>query len=319
MYRTLSHSIILTTVAFTLLAGAAVADTIQRGFDVAPGGELHIDSDRGAIEVHTGSDDRVEVEVLRKGDDAMKLDVEFEQRGNDVIVHGIYPKSNGGFRFNWGRGQEIRFRVTVPSRYDVDLKTAGGSIGVDDLEGTVRAETSGGSLSFGRVHGPVWGRTSGGSISLVGGVGDADIRTSGGSIEIGDVDGDVVAETSGGSIEIDRSQGTVHADTSGGGIRVNEVMGTIVAHTSGGSVYASITRQPLADCRLTTSGGGVTVDLGPYVAVELDAASSGGRVTTDLAVDDAVKTRNSLRGSINGGGPSLYLRTSGGGVRIGRS
>ncbi len=312
---------VLTTgvaLGFVLLGSALSADTIHRSFDVAPGGTLEIDTDRGAIEVRTSRSDRVEIEVVREGNDAQKLELDFSQRGQTIVVEGDYPETKNWSFFNWFSSQKILFRVTVPERFDVDLQTSGGSIEVDDLEGSVRAATSGGSLSFGNIDGPVWGRTSGGSISLRGGGGDADIRTSGGSITVGDVDGTVHAETSGGSIHIDRARGSVHAETSGGGIEVNEVMGQITASTSGGSVHAAITTQPTGDCRLTTSGGGVYVDIAPGIGLDVDAKSSGGRVTSEVEVDDASRSRTSLRGTIGGGGPSLYLRTSGGGVRIDR-
>lgn len=297
-------------------AGAAGADTVTRSFQVAPGGKLEIDTDLGAIEVRAGDGDRVAIEVTRDGTGAEDLTLDFVQSGNDVTVRGTYPQSRGWF--NRGGGVKVRFAVTVPARFDVELETAGGSIRVDDLEGAVKGSTSGGSLHFGRIHGPVWGRTSGGSITLAGGVGDADVETSGGSIEIGEVDGRVRAETSGGSIHIDRARGSVHAETSGGGIRVDEVMGAIEASTSGGTVTAFISRQPAADCGLSTSGGGVDVRLAPGLAVDVDAAASGGRVRSDFALGDEVKTRSTLQGTLNGGGPQLRLRSSGGSVSISR-
>ena len=297
-----------------LIAAPAAGDTVSRGFDVAPGGRLEVHTDRGAIEVRAAAGRRVEVEVTREGSEAERLELTFDQRGDDVVVRGTHPGSRGWF--NWGGNQRIRFVITVPERYDVDLETAGGSISVDDLEGEVAAATSGGSLHFGRIRGPVRGRTSGGSVQLAGCVGDADVETSGGSITIGDVDGQVRAETSGGSIHIDRARGSVHASTSGGSIRVDEVMGEIDAATSGGNVTAFISQQPAADCRLSTSGGSVSVQLATGIAVDVDAAASGGRVESDLALSGETRTRASLRGKLNGGGPELRLRTSGGGVRI---
>jgi len=96
------------------------------------------------------------------------------------------------------------------------------------------------------------------------------------------------------------------------------VMGAIDASTSGGTVTAYISEQPADDCRLTTSGGGVAVTLADGIGVELDAQSSGGRVTSDFDVSGGRSTKTSLAGAINGGGPELYLRSSGGGVKIER-
>ena len=144
---------------------------------------------------------------------------------------------------------------------------------------------------------------------------NVNLKTGGGSIELADLKGTVDAKTSGGSISLGRIEGDVDVDTSGGSIRVDEVAGNIDAHTSGGSIKAKITKQPTADCRLTTSGGSVTVYLAPEIAVDLDASTSGGSVSSELDVTGKIKPRH-IKGTINGGGPDLELHTSGGSVRV---
>jgi DUF4097 and DUF4098 domain-containing protein YvlB len=142
-----------------------------------------------------------------------------------------------------------------------------------------------------------------------------DLKTGGGSINLSDLKGTVEANTSGGSITLGRIQGDVDVQTSGGAIRVDEVAGNIDAYTSGGSINAKISKQPSYDCRLRTSGGSVTVYLAPQIAVDLEASTSGGRVNSEFDVDGLVK-KQKIRGKINGGGPKLELKTSGGSVRI---
>ena len=144
---------------------------------------------------------------------------------------------------------------------------------------------------------------------------NVDLRTGGGSIDISDLNGKVDAHTSGGSIKLGQIVGDVDIKTSGGSIRVEEVAGNIDAHTSGGSVKAKLSQQPTADCRLTTSGGSVTAYLSPSIAVDIDASTSGGRVSSNIDVNGKIKKR-SIKGTINGGGPRLTLKTSGGSVSI---
>lgn len=142
-----------------------------------------------------------------------------------------------------------------------------------------------------------------------------DLNTGGGSIDVEDVKGNVKAYTSGGSIELGEIEGDVDVKTSGGSIRVEDVAGNIDARTSGGSVKAKLSKQITDDARLSTSGGSVVAYLAPSMAVEIDASTSGGRVKSEFEVDGTVK-KNRVRGSINGGGPELTLRTSGGSVSI---
>jgi hypothetical protein len=293
---------------FVLIAAGvsfgSIEDSLNKSFTVGPGGLLTIDTARGSIEVRGTEGKRVDIEVVRKAKTSDKneadeifnyLRLDFNQSGNDVIIKGI-KTTDSNKKLN---KLNVKFILTVPLSYNVDLKTSGGSISVDDLEGAVDIRTSGGSLGLNNIKGPVAGKTSGGSIS------------------IGKVDGNVKVNTSGGSIRIENAYGTVNAHTSGGGITVNEVMGTIQADTSGGSVKAYISQQPKADCRLKTSGGSITVYLAEDVALNVDAGTSGGSIHTEFPVTIQGKvSKRELKAQINGGGPELYLHTSGGSIYI---
>ena len=299
-------------------------DNIVRSFDVKEGGTLTVDTDLGAIEVVADQSNRVEITIKRefKNESAREtmeqLEFSFDQDGNSVKLVGDWKGEKKRWRNMKRSGWKIQIVAHVPSNYNVDALTSGGSISVSDLNGTVDVKTSGGSLKLGDIQGTVNGKTSGGSITLEGGGGTAQLETSGGSITLGEVNGEVEAHTSGGSIRIDRAKGSVDASTSGGSVVVNEVMGTINATTSGGSITATITQQPKEDCRLTTSGGSVNVKLSPDVQFDLDAkTSSGSRLRTDFVVQSSgTVKKNEVQGSVNGGGPLLYLRTSGGGINV---
>ncbi|MDH5468052.1 MAG: DUF4097 domain-containing protein [Candidatus Aminicenantes bacterium] len=317
---------------FALLTTACLVygvagDTIEKSFQVKPGGKLILETDIGSIEVYSGNTNTLELEVLQEAKTASSsraeriledFEVSFRQSGDTVYVTGEYRKGSlSRFWNNIGRYIRVKFQVTVPQEFNVDLKTRGGSISVDDLKGDVHSNTSGGSLTFSRIDGPVYGRTSGGSIKLTSCSGNADVKTSGGSITLGDVSGDVIAYTSGGSIKVGRAKGSVDVHTSGGGIHVEEAMGAIKAHTSGGSITAYVSDQPESDCSLTTSGGSITVHLAERIGLDLNARASGGRVYTEFPVMVSGEiSKSSLKAKINEGGPELYLYTSGGSIYI---
>lgn len=329
-----SRKNLLTFIFITVFALTSTAclygiaeDSIEKSFQVRPGGQLILDTDLGSIEIVTSNTNTLKVEVIReirtpssrRAEEILEdFKISFRQDGNTVYVNGEYDRSGLSRLFsNIGRYVRFHFLVSLPKEFNVDLKTSGGSISIDDLKGEVRSKTSGGSLSFNRIDGPVWGRTSGGSIKLTSCVGMADINTSGGGITIGEVSGDVLAHTSGGSIKVGEVRGTVDVHTSGGSISVKEVNGAIKAKTSGGSVSAYISAQPESDCSLSTSGGSVTVYLADDIGVNVNAKTSGGRVYTDFPVTiQGEISKTSLSAKINNGGPELYLHSSGGSIYI---
>lgn len=309
---------VLSTVLFStfvlLLPRIHAADADQDGkhisksFTVQSGGRLTLEADLGSIEVKTVPGNKLDVDVAiefdswssrRKKEFLSDFDVQFTETAGGVDIKAEYKHGHSTFWDNIGGHARVRFVITVPIKYNVDLSTSGGGISVADLEGEVQAKTSGGSLNFGSIQGPIVGRTSGGGISLKECNGQADVRTSGGSIHLGKVNGNVDAHTSGGSIE------------------VQEMFGIVNASTSGGSITVNLREQPRENCRLTTSGGSIHVHLSEKIGLNVDASTSGGGVSTDFPVTvQGEIDKHSLKAQINGGGPELFLRTSGGSIRL---
>ncbi len=270
---------------------AEIDDRVEKSFAVSSGGQLTVNADRGSIEVAATDGGTVEVKITREARAASEAEAKemlrdheltFNHQGDKVEITAKYKGDRRlweGFR----RQLQVRFQISVPRKYNIDLKTAGGAITVSDLAGKVRVETAGGSLNIGRIQGPVWARTAGGRVALGGATEAADLMTSGGSIAVDDV----------GSV--------------------------INARTSGGSISARFATQPKGDCSLHTSGGSIRADLAVKIAVELNAQTGGGRVTSDLPVTgtmDGGQGRSHLHGKINGGGPALVLETGGGSIHL---
>ena len=308
----------LALAAFT--AHAESTKNVSRTFDVGDGGTIHLDADAGDVHVTSGGSGHVTIEVVERRK-AEGFDIKFDQRGSDVYVRArdMEHEHRRFFSFRWNDSDWITFNVHVPARYNLDVHTSGGTISSGDVGGNAELHTSGGNIRLGRVGGTVLARSSGGDIRIDGATGRVDAHTSGGDVEIHDAGSSIEAKSSGGSIEIRRAGGAVLARTSGGGIHIEDAVDTVDATTSGGSVTARFSRQPRGDSRLSTSGGGVTVELAPSVGVELDAHASGGGVHSDMPMTiQGTHEDDSLVGKINGGGPRLILRTSGGGITVRR-
>ena len=310
------------------IVDASVENHIEQSFQVTPGGRLTVDSDRGSIEVRTADRDQVDVKIEREVKRGKKWSVEevlddlaitFDHSDIGVTVRAKYSEKRR-WRLSRERSRlQVKFLITVPRRYDVDLKTSGGGITVEDLEGEVQTRTSRDSLRIGRIKGPVWGRTASGSIEVEGAEGDADVKTAGGEITIGNVAGKVDARTAGGSIRIDTASGNINAKTYGGDITVEKVMGSINAKTFGGSAKAYISCQPKRDCSLEAIGGDVTAHLAEDISVDVEAQSTGDLVCTDVPVTVVAQGKmngSRLQGTVNDGGPLLKLRTLGGSVDL---
>lgn len=280
-------------------------EVIERTFDVSPGQTLVLDTDLGKVHVRGGSRDEVVVKVIKGAngmdeDDAReafeRFEVEFEQTSRGVAIKGDYEGRHNGWR---GKHIKVEYEITVPTRFNVQVETAGGRIEAEDIEGEVSLDTSGGSVTALNINGPL------------------DIDTSGGSVTAENIGGAARLYTSGGSITVNGARGDVEAETSGGSIRLSDIYGTVNAETSGGSITADVAVAPDGPMKLETSGGSISLKLTADARVDLDASASGGRVRSDLPVQvEGEISKSHLRGEINGGGPLLRLRSSGGGINI---
>jgi DUF4097 and DUF4098 domain-containing protein YvlB len=126
-----------------------------------------------------------------------------------------------------------------------------------------------------------------------------DIEDTNGAVEVSDVRGSHEIRTTNGHITLARCAGDVDAETTNGGINAE-----LLSVTPGKSV------------RLETTNGGIHLAAPSSLAAEIDAANSNGSINTELPVTSTHMSRHSLRGTINGGGPSLRLRTTNGSIDI---
>jgi len=293
-----------------LSAFAKIERVVEKTFTVQPGGTLKVDTSGGGIVVESGPGDTVKVvakETIRADNDEeadallKDLNLTIEQQGNDVMAKAKYESTPLGFHFSSWPPVQVSFVVTVPTHCHADLHTSGGSIKVGDLTGKVLARTSGGSIKIGQIDGTV------------------DAHTSGGDIRLDSCTGDTKLDTSGGGISAQRIVGKADLHTSGGGISVKLVENALQAHTSGGGVEAAIAGTLKGECSLSTSGGSIRVAVDKTAAFRLDAATSGGGVHAaglTIRLESGGLGKSRLVGDVNGGGPLLKLRTSGGGIDV---
>ncbi len=315
----------LLLLATSLTLSAQTEEHIDKTFSLTANGQLVVEVGMGSIDVTTHASNEVTVAAYRKITRHDKAEEEtfirdhpvtFSVDGNTLTIHSDDQNKGLGGWFSSNRA-EAKYTITVPAAFNIHLKTSDGGISVSDVTGKVTTNTSGGGLKFTRVHGPLDGNTSGGGIKVTACEGTIKINTSGGGIDVIGGSGTLEGDTSGGGINVKDFQGPAHVETSGGGINLENVTGQIYGSTSGGSINARFAAPLTEAVKLETSGGGVTVRVTESSAFTLDASTSGGDVSTDLPVTVVGKiSRSHMSGTVNGGGKTLSLRSSGGGIHV---
>ena len=140
-------------------------------------------------------------------------------------------------------------------------------------------------------------------------------QTGSGNQTIGSVDGPVRAQTGSGNIRIQRTGGSLHAQTGSGNIEAESVGGEVHAQTGSGSV--DVRQVARADVTVQTGSGSVTLTLPQDAAYSLTARTGSGSINTahPLTVQGRIG-RNSLTGTVRGGGSMVQVRTGSGSINI---
>jgi len=358
--RTALLAVAILLAVLMISAPAVLADdSVERTLRFSPGDRLEIDMAKGHVEIRTGGRGDLRVIVTTDADRvADVIDMSFEETGGGVRIEGRKARGergSGGMLSRWFGSDDdsVKLVVDAPSDMNLDVRTGGGHVSVDDMRGDAVLRTGGGHVHFGRIDGRVEVTTGGGhiegdsitgsgDISTGGGhiqideVGqDLDVSTGGGHITTGDVrgnlttssggghlsarhvEGDLRASTGGGSISVEGCEGAADLSSGGGSIELRDMEGFVSAETGGGDIEVSLSGRHTAGVDLDTGDGDITLYVPRGTGFDVEALARHGYVDSDMTdLRSAGVSRDRVSGRIHGGGNLLKLRSSDGDIRI---
>jgi TonB family protein len=199
-----------------------------------------------------------------------------------VEINGTLPPqlahlSSSGAQF-W-----VQFDVSIPRRYNVEVRTDAGDIETQDIGGIARLSTLGGNIRAGRIgiggahyfptNGPVAKlETQGGHIQVLDVGGDLTAFTAGGHINAGNIEGNAFLHSGGGHIRASQIGGRADLQTEGGNVVVGQAGSLVAVRTGGGQIDFGEVR---GSVRAQTGGGGIRI---MYVSGPMEVESSAGSI-----------------------------------------
>jgi DUF4097 and DUF4098 domain-containing protein YvlB len=239
---------------------ASWTETYEWTAPAREGGKLILRADMGSVEITPGSGNQLEGRVVVRAytgseEKARRVFDAYHLSARSIEGGGVYVSGElSGWRHH-DHSAGAEFDIKLPARFNLDVETQGGDIGVEGaLQGEARLTTAGGDIHTTDISGPVRVETAGGGISLGNLGARAEARTAGGSIHVGTVRGDAMIETSGGEIQVGQVDGTLRAETAGGDVVIAGAAGEVVAQTAGGQIQVGPTG---GSVRAETAGGSI--------------------------------------------------------------
>lgn len=267
----------------------------KREFDASNIKDVSIELNSGSI-VLVGSDNsQASVTVTASGEIAAR-----ELLEDAVSVSMNNKSSNATIRVNNSKKNDtniqIQTTVMIPSSMDIASFTDGGHIKATNFTGDVEFKTSGGHITLNDLNGGITAFTEGGHIKLTDSKGDASLKSLGGHLTANNFAGNIEMRTSGGNIIGTKLSGSVNAFSSGGNIKLqfSSVGGDIQARNGAGQIDLSL--PPGLNANLTANG--TKVEIGSGIDFKGD------------------KKKNQIIGKIGSGGNQITLKTGYGTVLI---
>jgi TonB family protein len=226
---------------------------------------------------------------------------------------------------------------------DLNAFTAGGHINTGFIHGEANLHSGGGHIRAAGIGGKAELTTEGGNITVGKAGSFVAVKTGGGQIDFGEVRGSVHAQTGGGGIRVMYVSGPMDVESSGGSICLTRVSGSVRAETGSGTITAWINPEAsdigagaaprVANAAVSLSGasqlisgeGDIVVFLPRNLAANIEAIVEHGgehRIQADpalaLQIAKSAQSSGPLRAvaTLNGGGPILRLKTTGGKIKL---
>ena len=121
-----------------------------------------------------------------------------------------------------------------------------------------------------------------------------------------------------GGIEVNGMKGRVTAEATNGGVKAHDVSGAIDASTTNGGVEVDLAQIAASGAKLGCTNGGITLRLPSDAKATISARiTNGGINTSGVNIETTGESsRRHLEGRLNGGGPTIDIEGTNGGIRI---
>ena len=210
-----SGKIILLAVALVFLVGGPVfgderfEEKFTRTEPLAADGRVSLSNIAGDIEIGVWKENQVKIDAVKISraatlekakENAAKVTIEVRQEAGRLIIETKYPKK-GGF---WGDDSinvSVDYKLLVPARAAVEVKSVSGDVDLKALGGRARVESVSGDIEVLGAAGLTANLVSG-DADLQNITGDVEIKTVSGDLRINGVKGSVEAESVSGDVKI---------------------------------------------------------------------------------------------------------------------
>lgn len=294
--RTLFNGAVILGIILALAvfpAGAWSKEKIEQKFQkteaLEKDGKVIVRNVSGMIEIHGWAEAQVKIDAVKtsKADTKEKalanadlVKIEVVKTGSVLRIESRYPEGRGKHN---DISVSIDYKIWVPRSASVDFRNVSGDVKAEGLTAGVRGEVISGELAVSDIEG---------------------------EIGLKSVSGDVTAQ---------RIKGSVESETTSGSITLKDISAarSVRVKVLSGNVSYEGGIEKAGHYAFEAFSGDVVVLIPASAGFEFEAGTFSGSIESEFPVTVSGKiSQRDMRGTVNGGGASLEMKTFSGTVRL---
>lgn len=298
-------------------------EKFEKTVSLAKDGKVYLKNIAGDIDVKTWDRGEVKIDALKISkhssmDKAKEyaglVEIEVSEEGGTLSILTKYPKKGPK-----NMSVSVDFILTIPSSASADINSVSGDLTLANIGGAAKAETVSGDVTLEKIGGALKGKTVSGNVTAMGAAKGAYCKSVSGDVTVDDVNGDAELQTVSGTIKAESVKGSITAENTSGDVKLIDVTDAkmIKAKTLSGDVdyVGGIDSDGAYDFK--SHSGDVSLSIPSGAAFDLEAKTFSGSIETDFEITLTGKiSKKELKGSANGGGATLEIKTFSGDVQI---
>ncbi|MGB3861681.1 MAG: DUF4097 family beta strand repeat-containing protein [Candidatus Aminicenantaceae bacterium] len=298
-------------------------EKFEKTVALAKDGKVYLSNIAGDIDVKTWDRGEVKIDALKVSkhssmDKAKEyaglVKIEVTEEGGTLSIVTKYPK-NGPKNMS----VSVDFNLMIPAGATADINSVSGDLTLTNIGGAAKAETVSGDVTLEKVAGTLKGKTVSGNVTVMGAAKGVYCKSVSGNVKVDDVVGDAELQTVSGTIEAGSVKGSITAENTSGDVKLIDVTDAkvIKAKTLSGDVdYVGVIYSD-GSYNFKSHSGDVLLTVPSDAAFDLEAKTFSGSIESDFEITLTGKiSKKELKGSVNGGGATLEVKTFSGDVHM---
>jgi hypothetical protein len=290
---------------------------------IAKDGKVEVKNISGDVEVRTWDRSEVKIDAVKVSrasstekakENAQKVNIEVNREDGILRIESVYPRPSIK-----GLNVSIEYSVTIPSESSIEARSLSGDVTLENIGGKAAAETKSGDVGINGARNGARGETMSGDVTVSDIENGVYCRTASGEVLARNVSGNAELNCVSGDVTAENVRGDVEAETVSGSVRMTGISGADVVKgkSMSGSVVYEGSINSSGRYSLQAHSGRVEMSIPSGSAFDLDASVFSGTIQTDFEVVTSGKlNKKSVRGSVNGGGADVMLKTFSGNVYL---